>query len=255
MGVPHPNNNSKIYAKKTVANTNNDLEDKKNASTGKGFVGSLLAVQPMTPHLPDAAPTVTPSNGMSHLGLRPIAIVANDINSPVPSQPCLLNCRYANCKIDWKSERQSKPPPSQPRFSKAFPPPHLTKHWTHISRKFHRTKYHGEHVILWQNHIATDLGMHPVVTNSFVARTNARWEICSYVHFFYIGPFFYVVASYTVHLTPSPQWGPLTTIAASYHCLPYFPLCLSHKQQQMVLANCCMHRLPWSICACGVSFY
>ena len=68
------------------------------------------------PRLPDAAPTDTPSKGMPHLGSRPIAVVANEIDSLVHSQPCLLNCGYAECEIDWKSERQSKPPPSTEIF-------------------------------------------------------------------------------------------------------------------------------------------
>ena len=105
---------TKRYAKKT--RTDSDPEDEKNASTCGGFVGSLLAVKPTTPRLPDAAPTDAPSKGMPHLGSRPIAVVANEIDSPVPSQPCLLNCGYAECEIDWKSERQSKPPPSTEIF-------------------------------------------------------------------------------------------------------------------------------------------
>ena len=105
---------TKRYAKKT--RTDSDLEDEKNASTCEGFVGSLLAVKPTTPRLPDAAPTDTPPKGMPHLGSRPIAVAANEIDSPVPSQPCLLNCGYAECEIDWKSERQSKPPPSTEIF-------------------------------------------------------------------------------------------------------------------------------------------
>ena len=105
---------TKRYAKKT--RTDSDPEDEKNASTCGGFVGSLLAVKPTTPRLPDAAPTDTPSKGMPHLGSRPIAVVANEIDSLVHSQPCLLNCGYAECEIDWKSERQSKPPPSTEIF-------------------------------------------------------------------------------------------------------------------------------------------
>ena len=111
---------TKRYAKKT--RTESDPEDEKKASTCEGFVGSLLAVQPMTTSLPDAAPipdaapTDTPSKGTPHLGSRPIAVVANEIDSPVPSQPCLLNCGYAECEIDCKSERQSKPPPSTEIF-------------------------------------------------------------------------------------------------------------------------------------------
>ena len=93
-------NSTKRYAKKTRTN----------------YPDADFAVQPTTPRLPDAAPTDTPSKGMPHLESRPIAVVANEINSPVPSQPCLLNCGYAGREIDWKTKGQSKPPPSTEIF-------------------------------------------------------------------------------------------------------------------------------------------
>ena len=84
---------TKRYAKR--ARTDNDPEDEKHASACEGFVGSLLSGQPTTPRLPHAVPTDTPSKCMPHLGSRPIAVAANEIDSPVPSQPCLLSCGYA----------------------------------------------------------------------------------------------------------------------------------------------------------------
>jgi hypothetical protein len=91
--------------------TDNNPQDKKQASMCKGFDDSLRAVQPTTPNLPDTATADILQKGMPHLGSRPITVVANERDSPHPLQPCPLNCGCAEREFDWKSEHQSKPPP------------------------------------------------------------------------------------------------------------------------------------------------
>jgi hypothetical protein len=110
----HEQSGAEYRAKRDAKKTGTDdgPQDEKQAGTCEGFDNSLRAVQPTTPRLPGAATTDNLPKGMPHLGSGPIAVVVDESDSPFPSQPCLLKCGYAECEIDWKSERQSKPPPS-----------------------------------------------------------------------------------------------------------------------------------------------